>query len=75
MSVEKTGPVNGSGELPTVFKILQCIITTLVGVVPLALQKNFSAARYISMAALISLSFTLLVVVFELPFYKTSYDY
>ena len=76
MSDVTTGPINGGDSdsaIPTTFKVVQCILTTAVGVLPLALQRSFSAARYISMAALISLTFTLLVVVFEMPFFKTSY--
>jgi hypothetical protein len=34
-----------------------------------------SGARYISLAALISLTFTLLVVIIEMPFYKKFYEY
>lgn len=59
-----TGEING-GPI-TAFKVVQCVITTFCVLVPLALPKSMSGAQIISFAALISLTFTLLVL-FPIP--------
>jgi hypothetical protein len=50
-------------------------LTTAICVFPMALSRSLSGARYISLAALISLTFTLLVVIIEMPFYKKFYAF
>jgi hypothetical protein len=57
----------------TVFKVFIPIIMVGLITFPLSLMRSLSAARYLSLASLISLSITLLVVVIEMPFYVKRY--
>lgn len=53
----------------TFFKVLVPMIVIGGIVFPLSLMRDISSARYIALASVISLFVTLVVVVFETPFY------
>lgn len=66
VSQETTGVIGGD---ITVLKVFIPIIFIGFVTFPLSLMKGLSAARYLSLASMISLSLTLLVVIVEMPFY------
>lgn len=61
------------GDEISVFKVFQTLILVGCIVFPLSLMRDLSSARYISLAALISLTITLVVVMVEMPFYINDY--
>lgn len=61
VSTDITGPQD-SGI--TLFKALQCIITTLCFIFPLSLAKSMSALRYVSIVSICAILYTLIVKLF-----------
>jgi amino acid permease len=61
-----------NGEI-TLFKVLQAVITTICFILPLSLAKNMSALRYISIVSIVSIFYTLVVMLVELPEYFHTY--
>lgn len=57
----------------TWFKTIQAIVTTICFILPLSLAKSMSALRYISLVAIGSILYTLVVMSVELPKYFNYY--
>lgn len=72
MGVSNTVIGNVEGGL-TWFKVIVPIFLICGIVFPLSLMRDMSSARYIALASIISLTITLVVVIFETPFYVRDY--
>jgi len=62
-----------AGGPPTIFKIVETIITGFGILFPLSLVRSFGGLRYFSIVSLVSLFFSLIVLLVELPFYIKYY--
>lgn len=57
----------------TAYRFFIPLILVVFIIFPLALMRNLSSIRYLSLGALVALSITLLVVIIEMPFYVRDY--
>ena len=58
----------------TWFKTIQAILTSALILGPLSLRREIGSFKNLAVMSVLCLTFTIIVVVIELPFYETFYD-